>query len=581
MHYNQLAGMEAAQADRKGAGRALALLLGLSVLTLPTLSGMFSNVRNKAKTGLTGLNGGILAVEGVQDAAGGPAVQARFVPRQGKIDDVVAAPPGPLQLPFFQPSGQSTELLVFWYGSTPLPANMLAGATHEAACVYGAHLSRRYALSTGNTFSLALPTGHEKDAVSGYLYRWTTQSEEKLRSIDRFLHFDPLWVPLIDMQQEVGKIEMGKDGKTAEGYQDFSKGYGISSLSNKDVDGHGQDNSKTRYFTLRRDRVNVVTQTGEVKQALWYFTDPAERLPAEVLETPRFHSTFRVQLFPDIPDTHPSVSLILQAGPFRAWMLRVRNWRTPHSDSVPNARMVKERLKYWLDRAEGRAVGAVYVCMPEALLENSAITLLKQRGYNFFAFNKLTGEIVYYHWTNPNRPDRVPAYATSIEGGGMILISPDDSKALVVKEHGRWTFPGGSTDSNETTLECAIRECFEEAGAKPDPHSKIYMMGGWNVAGSRELYVNDHYNIYLTHAASESYKADGDEILEAQWISVGLLLDALQHGKQHPKSPRIIVHKEVYYNAMLLHAIKRWKTGQGFVVFMQDHGRPKMGVEFH
>ncbi len=37
----------------------------------------------------------------------------------------------------------------------------------------------------------------------------------------------------------------------------------------------------------------------------------------------------------------------------------------------------------------------------------------------------------------------MPSYATSIEGGGMIVLSPDETKVLLVHELGRWVFPGG------------------------------------------------------------------------------------------------------------------------------------------
>jgi hypothetical protein len=39
-----------------------------------------------------------------------------------------------------------------------------------------------------------------------------------------------------------------------------------------------------------------------------------------------------------------------------------------------------------------------------------------------------TRELIYYRWSDPKRPDMVPPYATSIEGGGLIVLSPDESK---------------------------------------------------------------------------------------------------------------------------------------------------------
>jgi len=46
---------------------------------------------------------------------------------------------------------------------------------------------------------------------------------------------------------------------------------------------------------------------------------------------------------------------------------------------------------------------------------------------------------------------------------GTIIVSPDD-KFLVVKgrQTGKWSFPKGHSYLEETELECALRETYEE-----------------------------------------------------------------------------------------------------------------------
>ena len=44
---------------------------------------------------------------------------------------------------------------------------------------------------------------------------------------------------------------------------------------------------------------------------------------------------------------------------------------------------------------------------------------------------------MYYRWNGDAAHDMVPAYSTSIEGGGLVL-SPDESKVLLIWEYGNW-----------------------------------------------------------------------------------------------------------------------------------------------
>ena len=94
-----------------------------------------------------------------------------------------------------------------------------------------------------------------------------------------------------------------------------------------------------------------------------------------------------------------------------------------------------------------------YACFPDTLFRPSYATILHTRQYRFWNYNSETSEFIYCKWTDPTHTDAIPPYATSIEGGGLLVLSPDETKLLMVHERGRWSFPGGAVDYNETSFE--------------------------------------------------------------------------------------------------------------------------------
>ncbi len=110
--------------------------------------------------------------------------------------------------------------------------------------------------------------------------------------------------------------------------------------------------------------------------------------------------------------------------------------------------------------------------------------------------------------------------------GSVILVrdvdAPDPGRILLLRQppgHG-WSLPAGLLDRNESPLDAAVRELFEETGIKVTaeqmkpavPNSVIHVDGRWvdcvfevHVPGSVELVI------------------DGGEVLEAEWYR----LDAL------------------------------------------------------
>ena len=99
---------------------------------------------------------------------------------------------------------------------------------------------------------------------------------------------------------------------------------------------------------------------------------------------------------------------------------------------------------------------------------------------------------------------------------GCIILK--DNKILMVREskngcYGKLSFPAGHIEKNETLLEGAIRETFEETGCKVKPKKAFPI-----------LVHNDNDGVMLMHflaeLAEEGFKYNTDEILETKWLSI-------------------------------------------------------------
>ncbi len=100
---------------------------------------------------------------------------------------------------------------------------------------------------------------------------------------------------------------------------------------------------------------------------------------------------------------------------------------------------------------------------------------------------------------------------------GCILISPQN-KILTVKcrVSDKWSFPKGHIEANETTLQCALRELYEETGVVPPDEYHSYKQfkhpinKKLNTAGYYIYYVPEEYPTYIF---------DIEEVSEAKWLS--------------------------------------------------------------
>lgn len=106
-----------------------------------------------------------------------------------------------------------------------------------------------------------------------------------------------------------------------------------------------------------------------------------------------------------------------QKGPYGSWFLRV--------SATATAKGLSQSIGEACSRAKEDLV-AVYVGIPEESMQPGWTEVLRECGLAYH--HHLNGEFIYYKWCGDPSHDKVPAYSTSIEGAGAIIISPDKRK---------------------------------------------------------------------------------------------------------------------------------------------------------
>jgi 8-oxo-dGTP pyrophosphatase MutT (NUDIX family) len=92
-----------------------------------------------------------------------------------------------------------------------------------------------------------------------------------------------------------------------------------------------------------------------------------------------------------------------------------------------------------------------------------------------------------------------------------VVVATDDKMLMLQRrDNNKWTFPGGHLNDNETHLEGAVRELWEEAGIKANPDEMILL-------GNKKTFQNKDIYVYLYKINSEvNPSAANDPDKEAQ-----------------------------------------------------------------
>lgn len=136
---------------------------------------------------------------------------------------------------------------------------------------------------------------------------------------------------------------------------------------------------------------------------------------------------------------------------------------------------------------------------------------------------------------------------------GVKCIVQKDGKILMIRNtygKGRWTFPGGGIEKNETPEQAAIREVREEVGIEI---KSLQHMGEFM---STAQYKEDHVSVFFATTQTKKITLQEDEIRDFKWVDPntlpefisGIALHALELWKHHryPTSswmdPRLTTH---------------------------------------
>jgi len=236
------------------------------------------------------------------------------------------------------------------------------------------------------------------------------------------------------------------------------------------------------------------------------------------------NKAMHLQLIPTLPDDKDSAGcdVVIQAGRYGSkWIRLLEDFQT-----VPSA----ADLTRWLDEAQDTS-SAVYFALPQKALNDPAIhelmTVINSRHYKFYTCynigDYMTNELIWYKWTAP-LPDRVPRYASSIEGGGVVVVSPDESEVLLAEDYGRWGRCGGACEPGENVLECALRECEEETQCQIDSSIPPLLGLVYNQPNARDGIINDHFMLFIVRAKSTDLVVDKTELTDARWFPIAELV---------------------------------------------------------
>ena len=263
--------------------------------------------------------------------------------------------------------------------------------------------------------------------------------------------------------------------------------------------------------------------------------------PEAALDALEYGNGFKGQLKPALPkagsETTANGGVVLDAagicwqrGPYGSWWMRL--------GAAGSGMPTLSELRRALDVGVARAKGALFVGVQELKAEPRVIALLRARGFGYQHFSpneppkptkaggsaQPPGEHVYYKWLGDPNHDMVPCYATSIEGVGALVLSPDEKKVLLVWEYGNWKPLSGAVDQGESILEAAGREAGEECGVTLDDSFAPVYVGGWQAAKVRDNKTNDNFHAMVVRAATEKLNLDMNEVSSAVWFDTASLL---------------------------------------------------------
>ena len=146
-----------------------------------------------------------------------------------------------------------------------------------------------------------------------------------------------------------------------------------------------------------------------------------------------------------------------------------------------------------------------------------ADTYWTNEAFKSLSFRGRQGYPTHFMTTRPQPPQNGGLTPHNTYGAILVLRSPNQATkyALVQGRYtGKWSFPKGHADGDETGLECALREVAEETGLDPTtllPHAAT-------LAPHKIGYGN--YFVFTPPTEIPLVPRDIYEIMDARWCSL-------------------------------------------------------------
>jgi ADP-ribose pyrophosphatase YjhB (NUDIX family) len=116
----------------------------------------------------------------------------------------------------------------------------------------------------------------------------------------------------------------------------------------------------------------------------------------------------------------------------------------------------------------------------------------------------------------------------SIIAGGVIIN--DNDEVIVVNQKGvSWSLPKGHAEANETEIETAVREIYEESGVKD--LELVRKLGSYERYGMRDGLELKTMNFFLFKASKQDLHPIDKDNPEAIWVHKDKVSEMLTHPK--------------------------------------------------
>ena len=126
-------------------------------------------------------------------------------------------------------------------------------------------------------------------------------------------------------------------------------------------------------------------------------------------------------------------------------------------------------------------------------------------------------------WFSRSMATAIFVFCKDADGDWCVLASERGEEAADFR--GMWNCPCGYLDFDETTKECAVRECFEETGVKLDPSQLTFINYEDDPVTANRQNVTFRFGVRITNKVTTDFEFskknnEGKEVGEIKWVKM-------------------------------------------------------------